>query len=96
MTTYKELLAQRTALEQQIAAALSAEKSGAVEKVRALVTEFGLTQEDVFGGAAKRGPKTAGSKVAAKYRDPATGATWTGRGKPPKWIAGQDRAAFAI
>jgi len=27
------------------------------------------------------------SVVAAKYRDTATGATWTGRGKQPKWLA---------
>ena len=47
--------------------------------------------------AKKRAPKTsAGGKVAAKYRDPATGATWTGRGVAPKWIAGKDRVQFAI
>jgi DNA-binding protein H-NS len=34
--------------------------------------------------------------VAAKYRNPATGETWTGRGKAPKWIEGQDRNKFAI
>jgi len=27
------------------------------------------------------------SVVAAKYRDSATGATWTGRGKQPKWLS---------
>jgi DNA-binding protein H-NS len=27
------------------------------------------------------------SVVAPKYRDPATGTTWTGRGKQPKWLA---------
>lgn len=27
------------------------------------------------------------SIVAPKYRDAATGATWTGRGKQPKWLA---------
>nr|WP_291585911.1 H-NS family nucleoid-associated regulatory protein [Comamonas sp. UBA7528] len=32
----------------------------------------------------------------AKYHDPATGATWTGRGKEPVWIRGQDRDAFLI
>ena len=33
------------------------------------------------GGADKR------SVVAPKYRDSASGATWTGRGKQPKWLA---------
>ncbi|WP_373785874.1 H-NS family nucleoid-associated regulatory protein, partial [Delftia acidovorans] len=32
----------------------------------------------------------------AKYRDPASGATWTGRGKPPRWIEGKDRKALEI
>ncbi len=28
--------------------------------------------------------------------NPATGETWTGRGKPPKWIQGQNRDSFLI
>ncbi|WP_419465612.1 H-NS family nucleoid-associated regulatory protein [Burkholderia diffusa] len=35
-------------------------------------------------------------KVAAKYRDPKTGATWTGRGRTPRWLIGQDLNRFAI
>jgi DNA-binding protein H-NS len=30
--------------------------------------------------------KAAGSKVAAKYRNPATGDSWSGRGLKPKWL----------
>lgn len=41
--------------------------------------------------AKKAGRKSAGgdkrSVVAPKYRDSATGTTWTGRGKQPKWLA---------
>ena len=94
--SYKELLQQREALEQAIAAARQREISDAVAKVRELVAEFGLTAQDIFPG---RGAKAAGkpvSKVAAKYRDPATGQTWTGRGKAPKWIEGKDRTPFVI
>ena len=95
--SYKELLAQREALEQAIAQARQSEISSAVAKVRELVAEFGLTVQDVFPGrATKSGAPKAVSKVAAKYRDPATGQTWTGRGKAPKWIDGKDRAAFLI
>lgn len=94
MTTVAQLLAQKAALEAQIDAARKAENADAIAKVKALITEHGLTQQDIFGGA-KRGRKASGS-VAAKYRDPATGATWTGRGKAPKWIDGKDRAQFAI
>lgn len=94
MSSYKELLAQREALEAQIKQARQNETKAAIEQVRALMAEFGLTPADVFPGKAKRG--NAGVKVAPKYRDPATGATWTGRGKPPKWIQGADRSKFAI
>src|SRR5262245_36540294 len=40
-------------------------------------------------------------KVAAKYRDPKTGATWSGRGAPARWLAeyekaGRKRESFLI
>lgn len=95
MSTYKELLKQKQDLEQQINEARTRELADAVAKVRALIEEYGLTAEDVFPPARARSAN-AGAKVAPKYRDPATGQTWTGRGKPPKWIADQDREKFAI
>ena len=95
MTSYKELLKQREVLEKQISEARRQELSGAVAQVRALVEEFGLTAPDIFPGGRARSA-TSGTKVAPKYRDPATGQTWTGRGKAPKWIQDQDRSQFVI
>lgn len=95
MATYQELLQQREALSLQIEAARKKEISDAVARVRAIVTEYGLKPDDVFGK--RRGHSgLAGVKVAPKYRDPATGKTWTGRGKAPRWIEGRDRSQFAI
>ena len=94
MTTYQELLKQREALDAQIAEVRKGELANAVSQARQLVQEFGLTAQDIFGGT--RQSKVKGTTVAAKYRDPSTGATWSGRGKPPLWIAGKDRAQFAI
>jgi DNA-binding protein H-NS len=95
--TYKELLLQREALEQAIALARKNEISSALARVRELVAEYGLTAQDIFPGrGAKSTAPKAVSKVAAKYRDPATGQTWTGRGKAPKWIEGRDREPFVI
>lgn len=100
MTSYKELLKQREALEQQISEARRRELSDAVAQVRSLVSEFGLTPQDVFPagkGAGKTGRSSmAGTKVAPKYRNPTTGETWTGRGKAPKWIQNENREKFAI
>lgn len=100
MATYQELIAQKQALlqqqaelERQIAAQLQSQRSDAIEKVRALMAEFGLTAADVAPPSKPgRKPRAEPSgetvrKVAAKYRDPATGNTWSGRGLKPKWLA---------
>ena len=67
-------------------------------QARALVDQYGLNVDDVFGKKNTTGARTVGARatVAPKYRDPATGATWTGRGREPVWIKGKDRAAYAI
>jgi DNA-binding protein H-NS len=97
MANLQELLAQREALEKQIAQQRQAEASDALNKVRELVKEFGLTESDIFGkNKSSNGAKPAGKKVAPKYRDPATGNTWTGRGIAPKWLQGKDKAQFLI
>jgi DNA-binding protein H-NS len=98
MSTLAELVKQRQALDAQIEQARQTEIADALGKVKALVAEYSLTAQDIFG-ASKRGPKAAGASknpVAPKYRDAGTGQTWTGRGKAPKWIEGKDRAQFVI
>ena len=101
MTTLAELLAQQKALEEKIAEVKKAELSGAIAKVQAIIAEHGLTQFDVFPSSRSiklKDVKEAKERkpVAAKYRDPETGKTWSGRGIAPKWLAGKDRALFAI
>ena len=95
--SYKELLQQRAELDKQIENARKEALSSAIAQVRALVAEYELTEADVFG---KKAPRVAQAgeraAVAPKYKDPVTGATWTGRGKPPLWIAGKDRLNFLI
>lgn len=92
MTEYQNLLARKAELDAQIAAAQAEAKAKAVAEARALIAEHGLTAADVFPAPGK----AKGSVGTPKYRDPATGATWTGRGKPPNWIVGKDRGQFLI
>ena len=92
MKTYKELLKAQEELEIRIGKAREAEIGDALAEIRSLVHEFGLTNEDIFGQKRKMSAKP----VAPKYRDPGTGATWSGRGKPPRWIAGKQREDFAV
>ena len=42
--------------------------------------------------AAKPNKKRAKRKVAPKYKDPQSGATWSGRGLTPKWLAEKEKA----
>lgn len=91
MPSLQELLAQRAEIEKKIADAQREERSTAIAKVKALMAEHGLTAADIAGktpavrAAATPGPK-AGGKVAPKFRNGATGETWSGRGLQPKWL----------
>ena len=96
MTTYKELLKQREELEAQIHAARKSELSQAIAKARALISEYELTVDDIFNKHSNNRSPSIGQKIAPKYRDEKSGLTWTGRGKPPKWIKDQNRDLFAI
>jgi DNA-binding protein H-NS len=89
MASLKDLLAQRAALDQQINETKDRERSDAVAKVKSLMSEYGLTVADLSARVPKVAKTT--SKVAAKYRNKATGETWSGRGLQPKWL----RAAIA-
>ncbi|MBX3608119.1 MAG: H-NS histone family protein [Piscinibacter sp.] len=86
MATLQELLVQKEALEREIELRKKQDRADAIARVRALMDEYGLTVADLSSRtAAKAGPKPAG-KVAAKYRNPATGDTWSGRGLQPNWL----------
>ena len=84
MASLQELMAQRAALEKQIEETQQRERSDAIAKVKSLMADYGLTIADLSGRA--KGVPKAPSKVAAKYRNKATGETWSGRGLKPKWL----------
>jgi DNA-binding protein H-NS len=91
MATYKQLLAEKEALEAKLNEVRATEVAGVIDKIRELMTEYGLSAEDILPRR-KRG-RPAGSsapKPAAalppKYMDPKTGKTWSGRGRAPAWL----------
>jgi DNA-binding protein H-NS len=102
-TNLSELLNQKAALEKQIAEMQQNERADAIAQVKSLMTQHGLSVADIASKASGpkiSGPK-AGAKVAAKYRNPATGDAWSGRGLKPKWLqsalaAGRSLADFAV
>lgn len=57
------------------------------DRILKLISDEGLTFEQVFGGKRSRGKAKIG-KVKPKYRNPADPSqTWAGRGKRPRWFA---------
>jgi DNA-binding protein H-NS len=87
MATLNELIAQKAALEKEIESRRTQERDDAVSKVRALMNEHGLSLADLSARGPRSGNSVSkGSKVAAKYRNPATGDSWSGRGLQPKWL----------
>lgn len=106
-----DLLAQKAALEKQIAGFQREQRGAAIAKIKALMAEYGLTLADVGSAssyasantnaakpmvAGNKKAKVAGSKVAAKYRNSATGDTWSGRGLKPKWMTAALAAGASI
>lgn len=106
MATLEKVQAQIAKLQAQAEALVIKQSSGVIAKIRDIMEKHGLTTADIeahIGGSKKRGRKP-GVKVAAKspasaakYRDPKSGATWTGHGRAPAWIANaKDRSKFLI
>ena len=86
MATLAELLAQRQELEKQIANLQGAARSEAIDKIRALMAEHGLSVADVTDKPdGRKANETAKRQAAVKYRDQA-GNTWSGRGLKPRWL----------
>lgn len=87
MATLNDLLEQKIALEKQIAEAQREERGSAIAKIKSLMAEYGLTLADLSARNSVTGaPRKSSGKVAAKYRNPATGDTWSGRGLKPNWL----------
>lgn len=79
--------------------------SATLDRIVALMKESGISVADIeahLGGKKRgaRGSKKAAAGTAtvpAKYMDPKTGATWSGRGRAPAWIANtKNRDRFLV
>ncbi len=105
MATLKALHARIAKLQAQAETIAKRESSAIMDRIRELMETHRLTPDDIAAHFGKRTPgrkgnvatKASGYKVAPKYANPKTGATWTGRGRAPEWIANvKDRSKFLI
>ena len=82
-------------LQEQAEAIKARHASATLERIVELMQKSGVTVADIeahLGGkkrGARPGKKAAArtAPVTAKYQDPKTGATWSGHGRAPAWIA---------
>jgi DNA-binding protein H-NS len=96
---YEEIQAQIADLQAQAEVFKREEKQQAIDAARAMIVSYGITARDLGldkPPKLKAGPKPGG-KIPPKYRDPLSGALWSGRGKTPKWFNGSlDPVVYSI
>ena len=107
MASYAELKARAEKYAAEAEAARLKEVGAIIEDMKAKMTEYNITAEDLgirtsgYAPARKASSKAASTPAEAKYRSP-TGETWSGgRGRKPKWVtelveAGKDIEKYRI
>lgn len=95
MTTYAELQAQKAAIEKEL---LKREKEAFNETVTTFAATckaagFALDEVAAALTTLHNRRQRAGTNVPAKFRNTATGKTWSGRGKQPSWVGGEHSVA---
>lgn len=104
--TIPELITFRNEIDQIIEQKRLEGMQAAQEQIRKIALESGYTVEQLLGlgGKASKFKQSSDKrtgKVAAKYKNPVSGETWTGRGRRPAWVVaaldgGQSLEDFAI
>ena len=92
----EELQAERQKLDDEIKAKVDAQKASVIAQIKTVADTYGITADELVEAMGGLKSKRKSVPAKPKYRDPATGVIWSGRGKEPAWIKGQDRTKFAI
>jgi DNA-binding protein H-NS len=95
---YEELKEKAAEILRQAEEVKAEEKRQAIEACKAMIASYGITASDLKLQPGKGSLPSKGERrtVPPKYRDPVSGATWSGRGKSPRWINGHDKSAYVI
>ena len=111
MNNLVDIQSQIEKLQKQAQQIKTKEFAKTVQDIKEKMRAFGITVKDLQSAKSPRGTKSldasakkprkasskmAGSKVAAKYRDPVSGKEWSGRGLAPKWLQGREKSEFLI
>ncbi len=64
------------------------EVNKAREQILAIAQNLGVSVEDLLGSTVKKTKAGKTEKGQARYKNPADSSqTWSGRGRPPRWMA---------
>jgi DNA-binding protein H-NS len=97
MVTLKDVQAKIAKLQAQAESIVAKQSSTIIAKIHGLMDEYGLTTADLERSGSNRKNSQANSTSKAKYQDPKTGATWSGHGRAPGWIASaRNRDKFLV
>jgi DNA-binding protein H-NS len=92
MATYKDLQAQIAQLQREAQEAHAREVGAAIAQIHSLMSEFGITAGDLESRV-KKGKKPQ-AKAEIKFRSGEK--TWSGRGRPPLWLKGEDKEKYRV
>jgi len=103
-TEQKDIERQIAKLRKRAEALQQKKRAPAISQIVRTMNEYGITPEDIAAAFGKKKTRTRSATVKttrspakkaaspAKYKDPVSGKTWTGHGKPPNWIVAADQA----
>ena len=101
MASYQEILNQIQSLQKQAEEVRKQEMASAIAEIKQIMAQYEITPADLGFGVRAGKVKAKRPAVAAKYRDPASGKTWNGRGRRPAWVValeaeGKSLEAFKV
>ena len=86
---------ERDALNAKIEENQRAQRQEVLAQIKQVIQTYKIPLPEVGEYLGIKGTRK-GSKAKPKYRNPADGKEWSGRGKEPLWIKGKDRTEFLI
>jgi DNA-binding protein H-NS len=96
MPTYQEYQEQIAKLQALAEQARQNEIAEARRQIQALMQKHNLDLAALVKSTRKSKPGPKKGTAKAKYRDPETGATWSGRGRAPLWLKHRVKDDFLI
>lgn len=96
MDNYQILVRQQRELEEKVLSARKREIGHAIAAIARTAALYGITIDEIRKALPKQMKTGPRGKYVPKYIDPQTGRTWSGRGRPPKWLADKNADDFLL